>query len=116
MKIRFQADADLNSIIVGTLLRRAPEIDFQSATAAGLEELKDSQVLAIAARENRVLVSHDQSTMPDHFAQFMMTSRSPGVFIVPQHLPVITAVDELLLIWSASEPDEWADRICYLPL
>ena len=37
MKVRFQADADLNEIIVTALLRREPSIDFQTATAAGLE-------------------------------------------------------------------------------
>jgi hypothetical protein len=34
MKPRFQADADLNEIIVSALLRREPTIDFQTATAA----------------------------------------------------------------------------------
>ena len=34
MKVRFQADADLNEIIVEALLRREPSIDFCTATAA----------------------------------------------------------------------------------
>jgi hypothetical protein len=37
MKIRFQADADLNEDIVTGVLRRVPEIDFQTATEAQLE-------------------------------------------------------------------------------
>jgi len=32
MKVRFQADADLNQIIVAASLRRAPEVDFRTAS------------------------------------------------------------------------------------
>jgi len=59
MRIRFQADADLNEVIISVLLRRAPEIDFQTATTAGLEGLGDPEVLAAAAGEGRILVSRD---------------------------------------------------------
>jgi len=34
-----------------------PEIDFQTATEAGLEGVPDENVLAIAARENRILIN-----------------------------------------------------------
>jgi len=30
--------------------------------------------------------------------------------------PVPVAVDELLLVWAATSAEEWANRICYLPL
>lgn len=49
MKICYQADADLNQVIVTGVLRREPTVDFQTATAASLEGVKDSEVLAIAA-------------------------------------------------------------------
>src|SRR5262249_18689656 len=116
MRIRFQADADLNEIIISILLRRAPQIDFQTAPAAGLEGLGDPAVLSIAARESRILVSHDQSTMGQVFARFILNNSSPGVFIVPQHLSPFVVADELFLIWFASEPQEWTNRICSLPL
>jgi hypothetical protein len=45
MKVKFQADADLNEDIVTGVLRRVPEIDFQTATEAGLQALKDENVL-----------------------------------------------------------------------
>ena len=49
MSVRFQADADLNFLIVRKLLRREPGVDFQSATQAGLAGLGDLEVLALAA-------------------------------------------------------------------
>jgi len=116
MNVRFQADADFNHIIRRALVRREPAIDFQTAPAAELEGLADPEVLAIAAQEDRVLVSHDVKTMPQHFADFVAHSRSSGVIIVPQHAPVSRVADDLHLIWRATEAEEWHNRIRFLPL
>lgn len=116
MRIRFQADADLNQIIVLATLRREPTIDFQTALAAGLEGLADAHVLQNAALAGRLLVSDDQRTMPRHFPEFIATATSPGLLIIPQHLSVAAAADELLLVWALTEPEEWTNRICFLPL
>jgi len=91
-------------------------VDFRAATVAGLSGLKDPEVLALAAREGRFLVTHDSKTMPHHFAEFVGSNRSAGVIVVPQHLPVSAVVDDLVLIWTATTPDDWVDRISYLPL
>lgn len=97
-------------------MRREPAIDFQAAEEAGLRGLSDPDVLARAASENRILVTHDHRTMPDHFADFILQNTSPGVFIISQQLPVRTAIEELLLIWAASESEEWGNLIVELPL
>jgi len=116
MKVRFQADADLNEILMKAVLRREPGIDFQTARAAGLAGLADKDVLTMAARSGRLLVTHDRRTMPKHFAEFIETQSSAGVLIVPQKLPVAQVADELTLIWLASEAEEWINRIYSLPL
>jgi hypothetical protein len=54
--------------------------------------------------------------MPEHFADFILQHTSPGVFIISQHLGVRIAIDELILIWEASEDKEWVNRIVELPL
>jgi hypothetical protein len=116
MKLRFQADADLNQIIVRATLRREPIIDFQSAIEAKLTGLKDEDVLALAAKEGRILVTHDRKTIPHHFAEFIMSQKSPGVLIVPQKLSGACVVEDLILIWSVSEAKEWINRIRTMPL
>lgn len=116
MKVRFQADADLNQIILLATLRREPLIDFQTAGAMGLEGRPDPEVLTLAARAGRLLVTHDQKTMPGHFANFIMTTTSPGVLVIPQHLSVTAAVEDLLLVWGSTEAEEWVNRISFLPL
>jgi predicted nuclease of predicted toxin-antitoxin system len=115
--IRFLADADLNEGIVAGCLRREPMMDFLPANEADLEGVPDPEVLALAAEHNRILVSHDFQTMPRHFGEFLQTAgSSPGVILVPQRLLVAEAIDELVLIWCASESEEWTNRILRIPL
>jgi predicted nuclease of predicted toxin-antitoxin system len=116
MTIRFQADADLNQAIVSGVLRRNSSIDFQAANVSDLSGLTDLEVLLVASREERVLVSHDQRTMPKYFAEFISTQTSSGLIIVLQSMPISEAIDNLLRIWEASESKDWVNRIAYLPL
>jgi predicted nuclease of predicted toxin-antitoxin system len=116
VSIRYQADADLNQAIVTGVLRRQPTIDFQTAFAAGLEGVKDPEVLAIAAQQGRILVSHDRKTMPSEFAEFITNNQSSGVIIVSRKLSIEVVIEELLLIWAVSSAEEWVDRIAKLPL
>jgi precorrin-6B methylase 1 len=116
MKIRFQADNDLNRAIVHALVRLEPMIDFQTAQAAQLHGVPDEQVLARSAAERRVLVSHDITTMPHHFADFLQSNTSAGVLIAPQSLAHNRVVEDLLLLWMTDEADDWINRICIMPL
>src|SRR5207244_1029587 len=69
-------------------------------------------VLALAAGQDRILVSHDFRTMPQHFADFLQArGSSPGLLLVPQYLPIGESVEELVLIWCASEAEEWENRV-----
>jgi hypothetical protein len=116
MKMRFQADADLNQIILLAAIRREPAIDFQTAMAAALSGVDDAKVLANAATEGRVLVTHDRRTMPRHFFEFIARETSPGLLVIPQSLSIASAVEDIILIWSATEAEEWINRICIFPL
>jgi hypothetical protein len=54
--------------------------------------------------------------MPRHFGEFVQAQRSPGLLVVPQHLLPRHVVDDLILIWAATEPEEWLNRIAFLPI
>jgi hypothetical protein len=116
VRVRFQADADFNQKVLAAVVHREPVVDFQTAQAAGLHRRPDPKVLELAAKEGRLLVTHDQTTMPDHFAAFVALQTSSGVLIVPQHLPIALVIEELLIVWDASEAEEWVNRITYLPI
>jgi hypothetical protein len=114
--IRFQADNDLDHRIVVATRRLVPAIDFQTASALGLQgRVPDDRVLALAAEQGHVLVSHDRRTMPAHFARFIATHTSPGLIIVSQKLPIGTAAEWLYLLWAASEAEEYVNAIYSLP-
>jgi len=72
--------------------------------------------LRVSAETGRILVSHDRKTMPVHFARFTEHSSSPGVIIVGQDLDVGAAIEDLLLIWAATEAEEWIDHLGYIPV
>lgn len=116
MKPCFQGDADLNQAIINGVLRLQPNIDIQDANFLNLEGLSDLEVLTLAAQEERVLISHDQRTMPFHFADFISTQISPGVIIAVQRLSVRQVISEVVNIWHQTEAEEWINRIAYLPL
>jgi predicted nuclease of predicted toxin-antitoxin system len=116
MRVRFQADADLDGRILRGLRRAAPEIDIRTAADAALTGLEDPEVLRIAANSGRILVSQDRRTMPAHFSRFLTTVESPGVILLREAISISTAIKELILIWSASEAEEWNGRLVWIPL
>ena len=118
MKVRFQTDADFDRRIVRATLRREPAIDLQLAASrggAGLRGIPDAQVLAVAAQEGRMLLSHDHQTLPRHFGEFITAQASPGVIIMPQRMLISVAVEWIITIWAASEAEEWVIQILILP-
>jgi hypothetical protein len=54
--------------------------------------------------------------MPGHFVRFLTGSESPGVILLKEAVSVAVAIDELLLIWSATEAEEWKNRLVWIPL
>lgn len=114
-RIRFLGDANFNHLIVRGLIRQQPLIDFENGESAQLRGLSDPDVLALAATKGRVLVSHDYRTMPTHFAQYITSGHhTPGVLLIHQTRPVAQGIEALLLVWEASDPDEWRDKLTYL--
>jgi hypothetical protein len=57
-------------------------MDFQSAHEAGLHGLDEDVVLALAACEGRMLVSHGRRTLPRHFADFISNGTSAGLILI----------------------------------
>ncbi len=53
--------------------------------------------------------------MPAHFARFSVGVQSPGLILLREATPIATAIEELTLIWSASEAEEWKGRLVWIP-
>lgn len=54
--------------------------------------------------------------MPMEFAKFLETASHPGLIVAPQHLSTSAVAEDLLLIWEASDAEEWLNRIFYFPI
>jgi len=87
MRVRFQADADLDGRILRGLRRAVPEIDMRTAADAALAGLKDPEVLRIAADSARILVSQDRRTMPAHSLASRQALRVPESFCCAKQFP-----------------------------
>ncbi|MCC6329729.1 MAG: DUF5615 family PIN-like protein [Acidobacteria bacterium] len=116
MTLKFLCDADFRMAIVDGLLHLDPRIDIRSADEAGLRSVHDLNVLAIAADQGRIVLTHDRRTMPHHFARFIQTRDSAGVIVVAQNVAVRTAIEEIYLVWAGDDANVWVNRISDIPL
>ncbi len=117
MTVRFLADEDIDVDIVQGLRSREPAIDILDVKSAGLRGTEDPALLELAAGQDRILISHDRNTMTRHFCERLASGRSsPGLFIVPKRPSAIgDTIEWLLLVWAASQSEEWRGQIVYVP-
>jgi Domain of unknown function (DUF5615) len=106
--LRFAVDENFNNVVIRGLRRRFPELDLVRVQDAGLSGADDPAVLAWAARENRIVLTHDISTV-SRFAYVRVDTGEPmpGVFEIPRSLTASAAIEDLMLIAQCSQPDEW---------
>jgi Domain of unknown function (DUF5615) len=115
--LRLAADEDFNHTIVRGVLRRNSAVDIVTLQAAGMSGAHDREVLQWAADENRVLLTHDVSTMTKYAHDRIERGLSmPGVFEVSQALAIGDAIEDILLLAECSLEREWEGQILYLPL
>ncbi len=115
--LRLLADENFNGDIVRALNLRRPGLDLVRVQDVGLDVRDDPAVLAWAAGEDRIVVTHDRATMPDFaYDRVAAGSPMPGMFVLNERIAIRDAVDALLLVDSCSEHAEWAGIVIRLPL
>ena len=63
-----------------------------------------------------ITLSHDVNTMwPQAVARLDADEKMAGLFMIRQTAPVGVIIDALVLVSTASEAEEWAGQIVYLP-
>ncbi len=115
--LRFAADENFNNVIVRGLRRRYPSVDLVRVQDSGLVGADDPAILAWAAEQGRVVLTHDVSTMTAHAHERIVAGRPMrGVIEVPRDVAVGRAIDDLILLLVCAGENELDDQVRYLPL
>ncbi len=76
----------------------------------------DPEILLWAERENRILITLDAKTIPNHLVEHLKAGRhSPGVFIIRQATSLARVLSFVEAAAHASEAHEWRDSIHCVP-
>lgn len=114
--LRMAADENFNGDIVRGLLRRRPDLDLVRVQDAGRSGADDPTILAWAAEEGRILLTHDASTITKYaYDRVRAGQPMPGVFEAQRSVPIGRAIEDILLIAECSLPGEWEGQVRYLP-
>jgi hypothetical protein len=115
--LRLLADENFNRDIVRGLLRRMPAADIVLVQQTPMRGQPDPDLLQWAAENNRILLTHDLATIPAYaYARLSQNLPMPGIFLLDQRHPVGAAIDDLLLLLTASDQSDWNELLLYLPL
>jgi predicted nuclease of predicted toxin-antitoxin system len=115
--LRLLADENFNHDLLRGLLRRLPKLDIVRVQDVGLRQMDDPAVLEWAAREHRVLLTHDVNTIPAFaFERVRQKKSMAGVFVITQDASPAAIVDDLVLLAECSEDAEWENAVAYVPL
>ena len=115
--LRLLADENFNNSIVRVLLQRQPDLDLVRVQDVGLREAEDPEVLAWAAANGRIVLTHDKATMVNHACDRLAAGQPmPGLFVLPDPQDVAGGVDDVLEVVLCSAQAEWDGRVVYLPV
>ena len=114
--LRLLIDQDLDHVILRALLLRVQNLDIITAHQVGLSNASDPEILAWAAEQERVVITHDRRSMPYHAtSRIARAEKIAGIIIVSRQLPVSQVINDLEIIVSCSDMVEWENVVKHLP-
>ena len=115
--LRFAADENLNYNIVRGLLRRKADLNIVRIQDVDLSGKDDATILEWAAQEDRILLTHDVTTITKYaYERISDGLPMPGVFAIKMTSSLGEIIDNIILLADYSYENEWEDKIVYLPL
>jgi hypothetical protein len=115
--LTFLADENFNNDVIRGVRLRYPHISIVRVQDVGLRQASDEAILEWAARDERVILTHDLKTMTRcAYDRAARGERMPGVFEVGRGLSVGDAIEEIRLLAECSLAGEWEGQVRYLPL
>jgi predicted nuclease of predicted toxin-antitoxin system len=114
--VRLLLDENFHGDVLRGLLRAYPALDYiRVQDVPQIYGKSDDDVLAWAAQEDRILLSHDYRTIPKAaYSRIMSSQPMPGVIMCPDTTPVGETIEYLVTLIGASDPVEYVNRVLYL--
>lgn len=114
--LRLVADEDFDGQVVSAM-RRQPAVDLVRVQDVGLRQASDPAVLAWAAEQGRVVLSHDRSTLPYYaYARVRDGLPMPGVIILRQSPPPGQAAAAVLSLVSGLAEGQLEGQVRFVHL
>lgn len=115
MSVKLYMDVHVRRAVTSELRLRG--VDILTAQEDGAGEFDDSRLLDRTTDLGRVLFTQDDDLLREAARRQETGERFTGVIYGHQlNLTVGQCIDDLELIAQATEADEWASRVTYLPL
>lgn len=115
--VRLLCDENFNGDVVRGVTLLKSDVDIVRVQDVGLDGEADPEILAWAAENDRIVLTHDRATMPDFAYERLRRGESmPGLFVFNDRHPVRDMIDEVVLIHEASDHQEWHGCVLHLPL
>jgi hypothetical protein len=118
-RIRFLLDENVDLALRLALLEREPQLVVWRVGDPGAPALGtlDPDILLWLEANRFILVTNNRKTMPVHLADHLRAGRHvPGIFILSAGLSLGATVEDLSLVWFASELEEYEDQVRFMPL
>jgi hypothetical protein len=115
--MKFAADENFVGFVVRRLKNQVPNLDIVRAQDTSMYSQPDELLLEWAANENRILLTRDVSTIPPvAYKRIEEGKPLPGVFVMPEFVSLIEVADDLMMILTISDENEWRDKVTFSPL
>ena len=116
---RFLIDENISPRYRTQLLYHEPSLTVLAVGDEGAppKSTPDPEILEWCEQHQFNLVTNNRESMPQHLSDHLSAGNHvPGIFTINLEVPMGKIIEELLLIASASDTDEYIDRITYIPL
>ena len=118
MKVRFLLDENLSKQIKIATIRLNQAIDIlcvgeQDAPSFGT---LDPDILLYLESAQRLLITDNRKSMPGHLeSHWASGGRIWGLFWVRPQTQIGQLAQALVLVWEATEAEEWIERVDWIP-
>ncbi len=115
--LRLLTDENFNGRVLRGLRRKMPELDVVRIQDTELAGAGDPEILAWAAEQGRIVLTHDVATMTAFALDRVRAALPmPGLVEIRPDFPIGQAIEEILILAVASRPEECEGQVFYLPL